>query len=100
MNYDKFISILEENDKVEVYFVKANNEKRLMQCTLKRNEIPKDVHFGEQSEPLINVYDLEKKAIRTFNVDRVMLVSILKDNEKHVQYISKRYPSIGSALSL
>lgn len=69
----------------EVIFRKVNGMKRVMICTLKDEIIPEDsekYHYtsdtsAKYSNPeLLHVYDLEKKAWRTFRIDHVYSVRV------------------------
>jgi hypothetical protein len=68
-----------QTDKIEVSFVKINNEKRVMNATLNLDMIPKESHpKGEKKSPshIINVWDLDKQAWRSFSYHKLKKVKL------------------------
>lgn len=66
----------------EVKFTKKNGEERTMWCTLNEEFLPKveeksDKEPRKRPEGLISVYDLDKKAWRSFYVDSVQYIAEL-----------------------
>ena len=61
---------------IELKFVKVDGTERQMTCTLKENELPKLENKEPKKEKRINenvlaVWDLDKKAFRSFRLDSV-----------------------------
>jgi len=78
--YD-MIKTLKENI-CRVDFIKANGEKRTMDCTLDFNLIPADAHPKNESvdawpEGLIKAYDVRANGWRSFKVDSIHFFSPL-----------------------
>lgn len=68
-----------QTDKIEVVFVKLNNEIRKMNATLNLSMIPEEHHpSNEKKSPnyIINVWDLDKKAWRSFSYHRLKKVTV------------------------
>lgn len=82
MNKNEVIAALHEG-KVEISFLKKDNSVREMLCTLNHEYLPKIAESDESGEPkqkkarkknldVIAVYDLEKKAWRSFRYDSLV----------------------------
>ena len=76
------IELLQHNEEVTIEFNKKDGSKRKMKCTLLPKKLPKrEVTEGKDrpnKEPkldIIPVFDLEKKAWRSFRVDSVTAFS-------------------------
>lgn len=68
-----------QTDKIEVVFVKLNNETRKMNATLNLNMIPEQYHpKTEKKSPshIISVWDLDKNAWRSFSYHRLKKVKL------------------------
>lgn len=67
---------------VNIRFTKVDGTERKMQCTLKESELPKVEKTNEPkrekkpNEEVLAVWDLEKKAFRSFRLDSVIDFSV------------------------
>lgn len=73
-----FLLELLHNDEITVEFTKKDGTVRKMLCTLQQDKLPKvEIKEGEEKRKktpnpdIISVWDLEKKAWRSFRVDSV-----------------------------
>jgi len=79
-NRDQLITQLTGNV-CKVTFIKKNNERRVMECTLRSDIVPPyerktEVTESAEPSPVVSVWDLEKAAWRSFRVDRVLDVEV------------------------
>jgi len=81
------LETIRQADKIKVEFIKKDNSKRLMDCTLNFNLIPEkdfpkkeikkeDTEEIAKTKKLIHVYDLEKKGWRSLSIDRINWMDI------------------------
>lgn len=83
-NKDELVKTLRENSSVEVSFVKkSTGENRVMLCTLNEDVLAADGAKVDAPKPerkspehLVHVYDLEKSAWRSFDINSVYAVSV------------------------
>jgi hypothetical protein len=74
------------NNVCEVTFTKVNGEQRTMPCTLKEDLLPVRV-VKEGTEPkkqkdnVLSVFCTDKKEWRSFRVENVVKVTVVKDNQ-------------------
>tara|TARA_Y100001963_G_C6536396_1_gene333484 strand:+ start:127 stop:375 length:249 start_codon:yes stop_codon:yes gene_type:complete len=80
MNFDrvKFTTLAEKHD-MKVQFIKKDGTIRDMRCTLRQEALPELKGWGRNSDPrdVTIVFDLDKKAWRSFRNDRVLESSVL-----------------------
>jgi len=93
--------LFKKSDEILVEFIKKDNSKRLMKCTLNQlsipqNQLPKTERTKEEKEKeviekkIIRVYDLEKDAWRTIPLDRINWIRI--DNQFYkIDFTNKNY---------
>lgn len=74
----EYIKVVLASNALRVRFVKADGSDRELYCTLDKTLIPKESQFTPSDgdvpaldSPLVVVYDLVKKAIRSFRCERV-----------------------------
>ena len=86
-----FLDKLKKGDVIEVEFVKQNNEKRVMKCTLNFNKIPPDKRPKKTSlqeiltqvtkNKILRVFDLEKNDWRSVPFKSLILRKRKNNNE-------------------
>ena len=68
---------------VEVKFKKKDNSERLMTCTLRSEMVPiyekKTNRTKPEKEDTLAVWDLDKQAFRSFNIDSVIEYFVLEE---------------------
>jgi hypothetical protein len=72
-----------QNAIVQVRFVKLNGDERIMTCTLRSDILPiveEHVPSTRKSKPEgnISVWDVDKKAWRSFLIDRVISAKVIE----------------------
>lgn len=80
MTRQEIVKILQEKHNVEIDFTKLDGTKRILKATLDFKFIPDENHPKGDSEKEVNeevipVWDLEKKAWRSFRIDTINRVS-------------------------
>lgn len=84
LNTDDRKSLIEDLEQavVEVTFKKVNGDERIMNCTLQKKIIPEtDPANKKNNDEIIPVWDIEKRAWRSFRLDSVTCVLVKEDNE-------------------
>lgn len=93
MMYDDLLNLLREG-KVEVEFVKKNGDKRLLVSTLNFDMIPEDFwpkgmkdkeDYKREIKDTIAVFDMEKRAWRSFDIFSVEKINGEETNVVHFQ---------------
>lgn len=81
MNFDRvsFQNAAQSHD-MQVQFLKVDGSIRDMRCTLRNEVCPETKGKGRNTDPrdVTIVFDLDKKAWRSFRNDRVLEVKVIK----------------------
>jgi len=83
MKLDELKELL-KNNRCEITFTKINGETRVMPCTLIESELPAQTSVSvsktKLNEETLSVWCLDKKSWRSFRVNNVTKVEILKND--------------------
>lgn len=76
--------MLVENSKVEVVFTKVDGSERIMFCTLAPEKLPaiplkENVETHEPNYSALRVWDVEKKAWRSFRTNNVRSIKVINE---------------------
>jgi hypothetical protein len=100
-----FLTMVAEDDYVNIYFIKKNGEKRLMKATLNFKKIPKEHHPKGynlkgilkkiKSSKVLSVFDLEKVAWRSIKLDSIIWIKSSKNKMYEFKIPMASFQSIG-----
>ncbi len=74
-----------QNQIVQIEFLKKDGSKRIMQCSLKREFLPKNTDENLKKSPkkenlnTLAVWDLNKSAFRSFRIDSIQNYSVIRE---------------------
>ena len=78
MNRETLIKNLQQNA-MRIIFTKVNGDERIMDCTLQEHIIPETSESNrKENEEVLPVFDINKGEWRSFRLDSVTNVEILK----------------------
>ncbi|HIG89999.1 MAG TPA: DUF2693 domain-containing protein [Flavobacteriaceae bacterium] len=77
LNRNELILALKK-DNVKVIFEKVNGNVRKMLCTLREDAIPKTTVKKKENKDVLVVWDLGKKAWRSFRMDSITKIEPIK----------------------